>query len=78
MNMQCERLGCDAVQGQLHPQPSTPSPHYCCKCNGCDSTCNAQGSNTWDVPVGETWYTHETNLDNYSLFLPPCHGGGKF
>ena len=44
--MQCEKLGCRARQSELHPQIGIPVIYYCCRCNGCDSTCTAKGSNT--------------------------------
>ena len=46
--MKCDNRirGCATDQSELHRQIGTPSVYYCCKCNGCGSSCNAKGSNT--------------------------------
>ena len=44
--MKCDHIGCNAWQWELHQQIGNPVTYYCCRCNGCDSSCHADGSNT--------------------------------
>ena len=42
--MECDR--CRFNQEELHQQIGTPPVYYCCRCNRCNSSCKARGSNT--------------------------------